>query len=321
MKAMRFVALFLLAGAVQALQAQSWPAKTVTIVVGYPAGGGSDVVARFLAEGMRERTGQPFVVENRPGIFGNLGAQYVSRAKPDGYTVLYTPNSTHGANVHLFKKLGYDPVKDFQPVTTVLSAGFVLLVNPGAVPVNSVSGLTQYIKARPGKLDYGTNAATGRIASELYLNMAGLHDVTFVPYKSATDALMDLMRGQIHFFFVDAMFAMPQVSGGKVRALAVTSEKRFTFAQDIPTVAESGLPGYDVPTWFALFMPAGVPKEAAEKMAHLSNEIIQSEKGREFLKKLGADPYPGNPESLGKLVASEIPKWGKLVKISGIKPE
>jgi tripartite-type tricarboxylate transporter receptor subunit TctC len=320
MKATRFL-LLLLIGCAAPLAAQTWPSRTVTIVVGYPAGGGSDVVARFLAEGMRERTGQPFVVENRPGIFGNLGAQYVSQAKPDGHTILYTPNSTHGANVHLFKKLGYDPVRDFQPVTTVLSAGFVLLVNPGAVPVSSVPALTDYIKARPGALAYGTNAATGRIASELYLNMAGLRNVTFVPYKSATDALMDLMRGQIHFFFVDAMFAMPQVRGGKVRALAVSNEKRFTFAKDIPTVAEGGLPGYDVPTWFALFMPAKAPREAAQKMAQLSNAIIQTEKGREFLKNLGADPYPGNPESLAKLLETEIPKWGRMVKIAGIEPE
>ncbi|OFZ72187.1 MAG: hypothetical protein A2W04_08060 [Betaproteobacteria bacterium RBG_16_64_9] len=301
--------------------AQSWPAKPVTIVVGYPAGGGSDVVARFLAEGLRERTGQPFLVENRPGIFGNLGAQYVSRAKPDGYTLLYTPNSTHGANVHLFKQLGFDPVKDFTPVTTVLSAGFVLLINPAAVPVSSVPALTQYIKARPGALAYGTNAATGRIASELYLTLAGGLNMTFVPYKGAGDALMDLLRGQIHFFFADAMFAMPQVRSGKVKALAVTNEKRFLFAQDIPTMAEGGLPGYDVPTWFALFMPAKAPREIAQRLSEMTNAIITTEKGREFLKKLGADPYPGNPDSLAKLVESEIPKWGRLVKGARIEPQ
>lgn len=322
MKTARIFLLLVLACAFAApLTAQTWPSKPVTIVVGYPAGGGSDVVARFLAEGFRERTGQPFIVENRPGIFGNLGAQYVSRAKPDGYTLLYTPNSTHGINVHLFKQLGFDPIKDFTPVTTVLSAGFVLLINPAVVPVSSVAGLTQYIKARPGALAYGTNAATGRIASELYLSLAGGLNMTFVPYKGTGDVLMDLLRGQIHFLFADAMFAMPQVRAGKVRALAVTSEKRLQFAQDIPTMAESGVAGYDVPTWFGLFMPAKAPREIAQKLAEMSNAMVTSEKGREFLKKLGADPYPGTPESLGKLVETEIPKWGRLVKAAGIEPQ
>ena len=322
MKATRIILLLVLSGAFIATSgAQSWPAKAVTVIVGYPAGGGTDVLARFLAEGLRERTGQPFLVENRPGIFGNLGAQYVSHAKPDGYTILFTPNSTHAVNVHLFKKLGYDPVKDFTPVTTVVSAGFVFLVNPAAVPVTSVSGLTEYIKARPGALAYGGNAATGRIASELYLNLAGGLKMTYIPYKSAGDALRDLLAGQIHFFVADAMFALPQMRAGKVRAIAVTNDKRFLFAQDVPTVAEGGLSGYDVPTWFALFMPAKAPREAVQKLAELSNAIMATEKGREFLKNLGADPYPGNPDSLAKLVETEIPKWGRLVKSAGIEEE
>jgi len=322
MRATRMVLLLVLSAVcVSSAGAQSWPTKTVTVIVGYPAGGGTDVIARFLAEGLRERTGQPFLVENRPGIFGNLGAQYVSHAKPDGYTVLFTPNSTHAVNVHLFKKLGYDPVKDFTPVATVVSAGFVLLVNPAAVPVSSVSGLTEYIKARPSALAYGVNAATGRIASELYLSLAGGLKMTFIPYKSANDALMDLLRGQIHFFFADAMFAMPQMRGGKVRAIAVSNDKRFLFAQDIPTMAEGGLPGYDVPTWFALFMPAKAPREIAQKVAELSNAIMATEKGRDFLKNLGADPFPGDPDSLAKLVETEIPKWGRLVKSAGIEAE
>ena len=300
--------------------AQTWPSKPVTIVVGYPAGGGSDVVARFLAENLRERTGQPFLVENRPGPFGNLGAQYVARAKPDGYTLLYTPNSTHAANIHLFKKLGFDPVKDFTPVTTVLKAGFVLLVNPGAVPVNSVADLTEYIKARPGELAYGVNAATGRIATELYLSLAGLK-ATYVPYKGAGQALTDLLGGRIHFFFVDAMFGMPQVRGGKVRALAITNGRRSSYAPDIPTMAEGGLTSYDLDTWFALFMPANVPMDIAQKLAEMSNAIVTTEKGREFLSKLGADPYPGSPESLGKLVESDTAKWGRIIKGAGIEPE
>lgn len=320
MKAIRvFLASALLLAGASPLWAQGWPSKPVTIIVGYPAGGGSDVVARYLAQGYRERTGQAFVVENRPGIFGNLGAQYVSRAKPDGYTLLYTPNSTHAANVHLFKKLGFDPVKDFTPVTTVLSAGFVLLVPSGTV--NSLADLSAQIRAKPGALAYGTNAATGRVASELYLSMAGLK-MTFVPYKGAGDALRELLGGQIRFYFADAMFAMPQVRGGKVKALAVTKESRFSFARDIPTMVEAGVPGYDLGgTWFALFMPANAPRDIAQKLADMSNQMMTTDKGREFLANLGADPYPGNPDSLAKLVESEIVKWGKSIKTAGIEPE
>ena len=303
------------------LTAQSWPAKTVTIVSGYSAGSGFDVFARFLAENLRDRTGQPFLVENRPGAFGNLAAQYVARAAPDGYTALLTANSTHAANIHLYKKLGFDPIRDFTPVTTILSQGFVLLVNPAVVPVNSVAELTAYIKARPGKLDYGASAITARIATELYLSLAGGLDVTYVPYKAATQAFNDLLGGEIHFMFTGAGSGMPQARAGKLRALAVTNAQRTSAAPEIPTMAEAGLPGYEVRSWFALFFPAGTPIRIAQKLAELSNASWATEKGREFLRNLASDPFPGDPDSLAKLVESEIPKWGRIIKGAGIEPQ
>ena len=157
--------------------AQTWPAKPVTMVVGYPPGSGIDNVARFLAEGLRERTGQPWIVENKPGAVGNLAAQAVARAAPDGYTVLFTPNSSHGINPHMFKKPGFDPIKDFQPVTTILTLGFVLVVNPQTVPVNTVAELTAYIKARPGKLAFASGNATGRVTAEWYRQITGIDAV------------------------------------------------------------------------------------------------------------------------------------------------
>ena len=301
--------------------AQTWPSKPVTIVHGYTAGTGIDVAARYLAQNLRERTGQPFVVESRPGAFGNLAAQYVARAAPDGYIILLTANATHAANIHLFKELGFDPVKDFTPVTTVLSIGFTLLVNPAVVPVNSVAELTDYIKARPGKLAYGSGTATARIVTELYLQLAGLKEVTFVPYKGSSQALNDLIGGQIHFLFADAVTGIQQARGGKARALAVTNPKRVACAPEIPTMAEAGLQGYDLVAWFAMFLPAKAPSDIAQKLAESSNALLATQNGREFLKNLCLDPYPGNPDSLAKLVESDTAKWGRIIKRARIEPQ
>ena len=320
MKATRILfVLFTLAFAAP-VTAQTWPSKPVTIVVGYPAGSGADLIGRYLADSLRERTGQPFLVEVRPGVFGNLSAQYVSRAQPDGYTILLTPNSTHGSNVHLFKNPGFDPVKDFTPVTTVVSLGFVMLVNPAFVPVNTVAELTEYIKARPGKLAYGAGAATARIASELYLSSIG-GKMTFVPYKGSNLAFNDLLGGRVQFVFADGIFGNQQARAGTARALAVTDAKRLSCAPDIPTMAEAGVEGYDLGSWFGLFMPANAPQDIVKKLAELSNETVTSEKGREFLRKLCLAPYPGNSDVLAKRVGSDIAKLGRIIKGAGIEPQ
>jgi tripartite-type tricarboxylate transporter receptor subunit TctC len=300
--------------------AQTWPSKAVTVIVGYPAGSGIDTVARFLAENLRERTGQPFIVENRPGPFGNTGGQIVARAAPDGYTMLFTPSSTHAANIHLFKKLGFDPVKDFTPVTTIATLGFVLLINPATVPVNSVAELTEYARARPGTLAYGSGAAVGRVAAELYRSLSGI-DLLYVPYKGVPQAINDLLGGQIHLVFADTTLGLAQARAGKLRALAVTNRQRFSAAPEIPTMMEAGVPGYDLGAWFAVFLPANAPKDVSQKLAELCGASMTTDKAREFLRKLGADPFPGSPESLAKLVESEIAKWGRLIRAAGIEAE
>lgn len=301
--------------------AQAWPARTVTIVIGYPGGTGIDLVARFLAKDLQERTGQPFIVENRPGAFGNVAAQYVARAAADGHTVLLTTNSTHAANIHLFKNIGFDPVKDFTPVTTTTTLGFVMLVNPAVVPVSSVAELTDYIKARPGKLAYGAGAATARIATELYLSLARGLDVTFVPYKGSSLATNDLLGGQIHFLFADAASGVHQARGGKVRALAVTNAKRTSCAPEIPTMAEAGLPGYQLEAWFALFFPAKTAITSTQKLADMSNALWATESAREFLKNQCLDPLPGSPGSLARLVKTDTEKWGRIIKEAGIEQQ
>jgi tripartite-type tricarboxylate transporter receptor subunit TctC len=290
------------------------------MLLGYPAGSGIDTVARFLAEGLRSRTGQAFLVENRPGAAGNIAAAAVARAAPDGNTILFTPNSTHGINPSLYKTLGFDPVKDFAPVTTVLSLGFVLVVNPKVVPVNSVAELTEYVKARPNKLAYASGNATGRVAAELYRQLTGI-DAVHVPYKGVPPAVTDLLGGQVHFAFIDATLGMPTARSGKLRALAVTKARRISAAPELPTMAEAGVKGFELEGWFAVFLPAGAPPDVVQRLADLTNAIMTSDKGRELLVTLGADPLPGSPESLAKLVGTEIPRWRQVVKAAGIEPE
>jgi tripartite-type tricarboxylate transporter receptor subunit TctC len=303
------------------LAAQGWLSKPVTIVVGFTAGTTLDVLARYLADNLRERTGQSFIVELKPGVFGNLAAQHVARARPDGATVLLAGNATHVVNVHLFKELGYDPVKDFAPVTTVVSLGFVLVTNPGVVPVNSMPELTDYIKLRPGKLSYGAGASSARIATELYLQVAGGLDVAFVPYKGSTQAINDLLGGRIHFMFADVISGMHQARAGKLRALAVTNANRVSCAPEIPTIAEAAVSNYDLGNWHALYFPARTPIEIAQKLADLSNAVWTTDKGREFLRNQCLDPYPGSPDRLARLVENDTVRWGRVIRAARIEPQ
>jgi tripartite-type tricarboxylate transporter receptor subunit TctC len=301
--------------------AQNWPSKRVTIVVPLSPGSGTDNVARFLADRLAERAGQPFVVENRPGAFTMLGAQQVARAAPDGYTVLLSTVSA-AMNVHLFKKVAVDQIKDFMPVTTVALSPFVLLINPEVVPVNSVAELTEFIRARPDRIAYGGGTAA-RIASAFYLSLAGMRrdQSTFIPYKGGTDALNDLRGGRIHFAFFDSTLGVPQSRGGKLRALALTGPKRSAAAPDIPTMVEAGLANYDLVGWYGIYMPAHTPKEIAQKLAELCNASMASEKGREFLKALSMDPYPSSPDQFARFLQDETAKWGRLIRDAGIEPE
>jgi len=301
--------------------AQTWPSKPVTIVVPFLPGAGIDILARFLAERLHERTGQPFIVENKPGAFSMVGTQQVARAAPDGYTVLLGTVSA-AMNVHLFKQLGYDHVRDFTPITTLAMAAFVLLVNPEVVPVTSVAELTGYIRTRPDKIAYGGGTPV-RIASAFYFSLAGLRreQLTFIPYKGEIQALNDLRGGRIHFTFLASTFGIQQAREGKLRALAITSTKRTAAAPDIPTMAEAGLANYDLVGWYAMFMPAKAPKDIAQKLAELCNASMASEKGREFLRTLAMDPKPSSPEDFAQFLNNETAKWGRLIKAAGIEPQ
>ena len=301
-------------------QPTTYPARAVTFVVGYAAGTGIDTTARFYADRMREATGQPIVVVNKVGAFGNLAAAEVQRAAPDGYTVLVTPNSTITTNVFLMKKLPFDPARDFAPVAPIARWGFVLLVDPQKTPVASVAELSALMRAQPGKLNFGSGNFTGQAAGELYKIRAGLQAV-HVPYKSVPAALTDLIGGRLDFVFADVVTGLPQVRAGRLRALAVTAPTRLPSAPDVPTMLEAGVPDYELVNWFAAFLPAGAPEPLVRRLAELFNAITDSPAANEFYARVGGQAFSGTPESLKKLVATDTPNWGRLVKAAGIEPE
>lgn len=318
----RFVLAVLALIFVMPVAAQKWPAKSVAIVVTHPPGGGADAVARFVAEQLQERTGQQFLVENRPGASSMVGTQFVARAVPDGYTVLVATVSA-AMNAHLFKTVPYDHIKDFTPVTTLATAPFMLLVNPEVVPVKSAAELTKFISARAGGMAYGGAGSGGIVAAQLYFSLSGIdrERVTLIPYKGGPDTVHDLLGGRIHFTFFEATFGTQQARAGKLRALAVTSTERNSASPHIPTMAESGFPSFDLVGWYAMFLPANAPRQIAQQLAELVNASMTTEKGREFLKKFAMDPKPSSPENFAQFLKDETAKWGRLIRDAGIKPQ
>ena len=301
-------------------QTPTYPSRSITFMVGYAAGTGIDTTARFYAERLREATGQTIVVVNKPGAFGNLAASDVQRAAPDGYTVLVTPNSTVTTNVHLMKKMPFDPVKDFTAVATLARWGAILLVNPQNTPVASVAELSAMMKSQPGKMNFGSGNFTGQAAGELYKIRAGLSAV-HVPYKSVPAALNDLNGGQINFMFADIVTGLPQARAGRLRALAVTTPRRLPGAPEIPTMVEAGVTDYELVNWFGVFLPAGTPEPLVRRLAELVNAVTDSAAAQAFYARVGGEPFAGTPESLRSLIEADIPAWGKLVKAAGIEAE
>lgn len=268
---------------------------------------------------LRDAAGQPFVVEAKQGALGGVAASHVARANPDGYTLLFDANSTHAANVHLFKKLPYDPVADFVPVTTLATIPQVMVVSP-TLNVNTLQELMALARSRPGKLNYGSSSATGRIASEAFRQMAGI-DAVHVPYKTSAQAITDLISGQLHFLVTDAGLGVAQSQAGRVKALGVTSARRVPAVPDLPTMAEAGLPGYEFTAWLALFAPARTPPAIVNQLAELTNTVVRSPGMLESLARMYALPFPGSPESLRQLVERDTARWGQLAKAAGIEPE
>lgn len=300
--------------------AAEWPDKPLRMLVGYPGGSGIDSIARQLARQLEIIGGQPVVVDNRPGALGNIAALAVASARGDANTLLFTPNSTHAANIHLFRKLPFDPVKDFTPVGSVATLGFVLVVDPQVVQATNLAQLIQTIKREPGKWAYGSGNATGLVAGALFKSQAGL-DLLSVPYKGVPQAMTDLLGGRLQMVFADATLAIPMVRSGKLRAIAVTSKTRMAALPQVPTFAESGLPTYNLTGWFAVFQPAGVPADQNAKLAAMMQRALREPATAEFFRNLGAEPEPSTQAELARRVNDDTELWGKLIKLAGIEPE
>ncbi len=298
--------------------AQSYPTKQVRIVVGFPAGGATDVVARAMAQRMNEAFGQPVIVDNRPGAASNIGADAVAKSPADGYTLLMGSISL-AINPTLYAKLPYNALRDFAPVIRVTNTPFMLCVHP-SVPAKSMKDLVALARSRPGQLQYGSagNGSGAHLFTELFRSMAGI-DVQHIPYKGAAPAMTDLLGGQIPFMFDNIISMAPQAKSGKIRCLAVSTTTRSAIAPDIPTVAEAGLPGYEANAWFGLFAPAGTPPDVIERINAEINRALRQPAVRERLEALGCEPAGGSAAEYAAFYRAEVEKWGKVVRSAGAK--
>ena len=298
---------------------QAYPAKPIHFIVPYPAGGPLDTVARLLGQKVSESVRQPVIVENKPGAGGNIGADLVAKSPPDGYTILMGAVATHAINPTLYAHIPYDPVKDFAPVTQVASTPNVLVVNP-SLPVASVKEFIAYAKAHPDALNFGSGStgSAGHLAGELFKAMAGVQMV-HVPYKGAGPAMQDLIGGRIQLMFDNLASSLAQMRAGRVKALAVTTAKRSSLAPELPTIAESGLPGFDISTWFGVFAPGGTPRDVVERLHAEFVKALADPAVRETMLKLGAEPVGNTPAEFAAYIQSEARKYAEVIKASGAR--
>jgi tripartite-type tricarboxylate transporter receptor subunit TctC len=296
-----------------------YPNHPVKLIVPFPPGGPLDIIGRAIAQKVSDAWGESVVVDNRPGAGGNIGADIVAKSPPDGYTILMGALSTHAVNPSLYASMPYDPIKDFAPITLVAITPNVLVVN-ASLPVSSAKEFIAYAKANQGKLAFGSgsNGSAGHLAGELFKVDTG-SDMVHIPYKGGAPAIQALLAGDTQLMFDNLANAMPYVKAGKLKALAVTTAQRSKLAPDLPTMAEAGLPGFDISTWFGLFAPAGTPKEIIAKWNAEVTKILSSPEMRERLTAQGAEAAPTTPEAFAAFVKTEIPKYARIVKASGAK--
>jgi tripartite-type tricarboxylate transporter receptor subunit TctC len=296
-----------------------YPAKPIRFIIPFPPGGGTDTNSRALTQRIAKNTGWTFVMDNKPGAGGNIGADLVAKSPPDGYTILMGALSTHAVNPSLYAKMPYDAVKDFAPITLLAVTPNVLVVN-ATLPVNSVKDLIAYAKANPGKLSFGSgsNGSAGHLAGELFKVDTGT-DIIHVPYKGGAPATQALLAGDTQFMFDNLANAMPQVKAGKLKALAVTTAERSKLAPDLPTMAEAGLPGFDISTWFGLLAPAGTPADVVARIQQETAKAMATPAMKERLLAQGAIPSGMTPADFVKFIDAETKKWAGVVKASGAK--
>ena len=302
-------------------QAQTYPAKTVKIIVPFPPGGAIDALARLLSQKMSESWGQPVVVENRPGAGGIIGTDAGAKGAPDGYTLTMGAVSTHAINAGLYKKLPYDPVKDFAAVAPVAIVPNLLVVNP-SLGVSTVAELIALARSKPGQLSYASAVAgtTLHISCELFKSLTKV-DILHVPYKGSGPAVADVIGGQVPIMCDSITSSQPHIRSGKLKVLAITSAARSSTMPQVPTLAESGVPGYEMHPWFGLFAPAGTPAAVVGKLNAEVARILALADVRERLFAIGAEPMSASPEQFSAMVRADVDKWGKLVRAAGISAD
>jgi len=299
--------------------ADSFPSKPVKLIVPFPPGGPLDTTGREIAQKLTESWSRSVIIENKPGAGGNIGADFVAKSPPDGYTVVMGALSTHAVNPSLYPRMPYDAKKDFAPITLVAITPNVLVVNP-SLPVHSVQELIEYAKAHPGKLSFGSGSigSAGHLAGELFKVDAGV-DMVHVPYKGAAPAMQALLAGDTQLMFDNLASAMSQVKAGKLRALAVTTKARSPLAPDLPTMSEAGVPGFDISTWFGLMAPAGTPPDVIAKWNADVTKVLSAPAMRAQLAAQGAEAAPDTPSEFARFIDAELVKYAKIVKASGAK--
>lgn len=298
--------------------AQAWPAKPIRIVVPFPPGGGTDIIARETSQRVAKATGWTFVIDNKPGAGGNLGVDAVAKSAPDGYTVLFTLSS-HTINPAIYAKLGFDTAKDFAPVGMVASLPQILVANT-QFPANTVAELVALAKAKPDSISFASvgNGSPGHLAGELLKLRTGTQ-MTHVPYRGGGPAVTDVMGGQVPLLWVSIPAAAQFVKAGKLKALAVSTTKRSAAFPDVPTMQEAGVPDFDVDSWYAVFVPAKTPKPAVDRLNRVINTVVKEPEIRDKLLAQGSEGVGGTPEQLGKVVTTELVRWQKLAKEASIK--
>jgi len=316
--ALVFSAVFLSAGGAQA---QAWPSKPIRFIVPFPPGGATDIITRVISTKLAEQLGQAVVVENRPGAGGSIGSDMVAKAAPDGYTILMATNSTHSIGPVLNPKIPYVVERDFAPVSEVAISPDILVASP-ALGVNTVREFVALAKSKPGQLNFASsgNGTIVHLSGELFKNMAGI-DLVHVPYKGTALAIPDLISGRVAILFENIIAALADVKGGKVKALALSGPVRSALFPELPTIAESGLPGFETFTYFGVFAPAGTPREIVARLNGELVKLLKTPEMRDALARQGAEPVGSSPEQLAAVVRSESDKWAKVIKSAGVKIE
>jgi len=305
----------------QQASAEGWPAKPVRLIVPFPPASTADVIARVLGQKLTQRLGRPFVVDNRAGASGNIGADAIAKSVPDGYTLGIVTSSTHAVAVSLNSKLPYDPLKDFTPITMIASSPYVLVLYPG-VPAKDVGELVALARSKPGILNYGSDgpASLAHLAGALFATLSDIQ-LTHVPYKSTAQSVVDLIAGRLEMQFATIAPSLSNIRADQLRALAITGKARVEALPEVPTMAEAGVPGYEATLWFALMAPASVPTAIASRLNREAVEILNSADMRETLAQQGFIPEPGTPEALTEQIRRDIAKWKDVIPKAGITPE